>query len=187
MKILETERLILRTFEVSDFDGMLAINQDPQVMAHFPGLVDAVGTQTLIDKINQHYTEYGYSLYAVELKSTGEFIGFVGLLTPGFDAHFTPNTEIGWRLSQRHWGFGYAPEAAHAVLAYAFNILELPELVSFTVVNNSNSRRVMEKIGLKHDEKDDFNHPNLSADSPLSRHVLYRLSREDYLSGLSLT
>ncbi len=181
MKILETDRLLLRTFEAADFEGMLAINQDPLVMAHFPGLVDKAGTQGLIDKINQHYLDYGYTLYAVELKSTAEFIGFVGLLKPSFEAHFTPNTEIGWRLSAKHWGKGYAPEAAHAVLDYAFNVLKFPEVVSFTSMTNTNSIRVMEKIGLKHDEADDFNHPNLSPDSPLYGHVLYRLSKADYL------
>ncbi|MCH9757259.1 MAG: GNAT family N-acetyltransferase, partial [Gammaproteobacteria bacterium] len=89
MKILETDRLILRTFKEADLDGMLEINQDPQVMKHFPNLVDKAGTKTLIDKINQHYLDYGYTLYAVELKSTRAFIGFVGLLKPSFEAHFT--------------------------------------------------------------------------------------------------
>ncbi len=180
MKILETDRLILRTFKEADLDGMLEINQDPQVMKHFPNLVDKAGTKTLIDKINQHYLDYGYTLYAVELKSTRAFIGFVGLLKPSFEAHFTPNTEIGWRLSSKHWGKGYAPEAAKAVLKYAFKVLDLPEVVSFTSATNTNSVRVMEKIGLKHDTEDDFNHPNLSPDSPLYRHVLYRLFKEDY-------
>ncbi len=181
MKILETERLILRTFEETDLDPMTAINQDPRVMEYLLGPVDRAGTQALIDKINQHDLDYGYTLYAVELKSTGEFIGFVGLLTPNFDAHFMPNTEIGWRLSSKHWGNGYAPEAATAVLKYAFKVLELPEVVSFTVVNNQKSRRVMEKIGLQYNESDDFNHPKVPPDSPLYRHVLYRLSREDYI------
>jgi RimJ/RimL family protein N-acetyltransferase len=61
------------------------------------------------------------------------------------------------------------------VLNYAFDQLDLPEVVSFTPVQNTPSRRVMEKIGMTHDPADDFDHPKLDADSPLLRHVLYRL------------
>ena len=74
-------------------------------------------------------------------------IGFLGLMTPSFEAHFTPAVEIGWRLSSKRWSQGYATEGAKAVLGYAFRKLQLPEVVSFTTVNNKASRRVMEKIG----------------------------------------
>lgn len=70
-------------------------------------------------------------------------------------------------------------EAVRAVLDYAFTTLELEEVVSFTVEKNLASRRVMEKIGLRHDPKDDFNHPKLP-DHRLERHVLYRLKRSEY-------
>lgn len=93
-----------------------------------------------------HYKEKGFSLYAVELKNTGEMIGFLGLMPPSFEAHFTPAVEIGWRLSSTHWNQGYATEGAKAVLHYAFTSLNLPEVVSFTAVNNLASRRVMEKL-----------------------------------------
>ncbi|CDZ77327.1 Acetyltransferase (GNAT) family protein [Legionella massiliensis] len=107
-------------------------------------------------------------------------IGFLGLMTPSFDAHFTPAVEIGWRLSSKYWNQGYATEGAKAVLHYAFNCLNIERLVSFTVVNNLASRRVMEKIGMHHNPPDDFEHPRLSVDSPLRKHVLYRLSKEEY-------
>jgi RimJ/RimL family protein N-acetyltransferase len=82
------------------------------------------------------------------LKNTEEMIGFLGLMTPSFEAAFTPAVEIGWRLSPTHWNKGYATEGAKAVLNYAFTDLQLKEVVSFTVINNQASRRVMEKIGL---------------------------------------
>ena len=113
-------------------------------------------------------------------------IGFLGLMIPSFEAHFTPAVEIGWRLSSTHWNQGYATEGAKAVLHYAFTSLNLPEVVSFTAVNNLASRRVMEKIGLQHNPKDDFDHPKLEQNSPLRRHVLYRLSRADYLKNKSI-
>ena len=178
MIILETDRLLLRLWKSSDLESMVKINQDPQVMNYFPSLVDKLGTEKLIQKINDHYNQYGYTLYALELKATGEFIGFVGLLVADFKASFTPATEIGWRLSSTHWGKGYAPEAAKALLHYAFSSLELDEVVSFTSIKNKNSIRVMEKIGLQYDENGDFNHPNVDPKSSLFRHVLYRLRRE---------
>jgi RimJ/RimL family protein N-acetyltransferase len=184
--ILTTDRLILRTWKTSDIPLMAAISSDPLVMEHFPATQDIAATQALIDHINQHYAKFGYALYAVEMKDTHEFIGFVGLNHPPFDIpNFQPEglpiVEIGWRLPSKHWGKGYATEAAKAVLHYAFTKLNLGEIISFTVVANTKSRRVMEKIGLHHSEEDDFDHPKLGEDSPLRQHVLYRLTRTEYM------
>ena len=186
--ILSTERLILRTWKPSDIPLMAAISSNPLVMEHFPATQDIAATQALVNHINQHYEKFGYALYAVETKDTHEFIGFVGLNHPPFEIpNFQPKglpiVEIGWRLSSKHWGKGYATEAAKAVLHYAFSELNLSEIISFTVVANIKSRRVMQKIGLHHAEADDFDHPKLEENSPLRRHVLYRLTRDDYLSN----
>lgn len=188
MIILNTERLILRTWEEEDVDAMAVIDQDPKVCEFLPGIGNRAATEAGVRKIMQHHKEHGYGLYAVELKSTHECIGWTGLAIPSFEAHFTPAVEIGWRLASEHWNKGYATEAAKAVLHYAFTKLNLNEIVSFTVVNNKASRRVMEKIGLHHDPEDDFNHPKIERTNPLCRHVLYRLMKEEYLSqheGLS--
>ncbi len=187
--ILSTERLILRTWEPSDVPLMTAISSDPLVMEHFPAIQDNAATQVLVDHINQHYETFGYAAYAVEIKDTHEFIGFVGLNHPSFEIpNFQPKglpiVEIAWRLSSKHWGEGYATEAAKAVLYYAFTELNLPEIISFTVPANTKSRRVMEKIGLNHSEADDFDHPKLEENSPLKRHVLYRLTRNSYITTL---
>jgi RimJ/RimL family protein N-acetyltransferase len=180
--ILETERLILRTWSMDDLDAMAAIDCDLKVGEFLPRGANRAATEAGIQRIMKHYQEKGFSLYAVELKATHEFIGFVGLSTPSFQAHFTPTVEIGWRLGSQHWNKGYATEAAKAVMHYAFTVLDLKELVSFTVVANQASRRVMEKIGLHHEPQHDFDHPNLEEGSPLKRHVLYRLSKKDYFS-----
>ena len=180
MKILETDRLILRLWQSSDVDGMAAIDQDPKVCQYLPAIGTRATTEAGVQQILNHYKEHGFCLYAVELKENNEFIGFLGLSTPSFEAHFTPAVEIGWRLASRHWNKGYATEGAKAVLKYGFLTLNLNEIVSFTVVNNRASRRIMEKIGLHHNPDDDFNHPRLAADSPLRRHVLYRLSIESF-------
>lgn len=177
MKIIETKRLILRTWEDEDIEPMTHINQDPKVCEHLPAIVDRRATEALIKHIIQHYEQHGFTLYAVELKSTHEFIGFLGLMIPSFQAHFTPAVEIGWRLSSHHWGHGYATEGAKAVLDYAFNQLGLKEIVSLTVPANTRSIRVMEKIGMKRDISDDFHHPKLPNNHPLSLHVLYRIKK----------
>lgn len=198
--ILITDHLILRTWKASDIPLMAAISSDPLVMEYFPAKQDIAATQALVDHINQHYEKFGYALYAVEIKDTHDpnlkhvgtrFIGFVGLNHPPFEIpNFQPKglpiVEIGWRLSSKHWGKGYATEAASAVLHYAFTELNLNEIISFTVAANIKSRRVMEKIGLHHSEEDDFDHPKLEENSPLKRHVLYRLTRDDYLANYRL-
>lgn len=181
MKILETERLILRTWEDSDLQKMFEINQDPRVMEYFPSLQDLEITGKFIKRVNSHFDNHGYSLYACDRKDSNEFIGFIGLFTADFDAHFTPATEIGWRLSSKHWRLGFATEGAKAVLNYAFNELKIPEIVSFTAMNNLKSINVMKKIGLHHDEKDNFDHPKLDVSSNLRRHVLYRLRYDEFI------
>jgi ribosomal-protein-alanine N-acetyltransferase len=111
------------------------------------------------------------------------FIGMVGLADPDFEARFMPAVEIGWRLAADHWGRGYATEAARAVLAFGFERLALPQIVSFTTVANVRSRRVMEKIGMRRSPDDDFLHPKIAEGHPQRPHVLYRLGREAFLSG----
>jgi RimJ/RimL family protein N-acetyltransferase len=129
----------------------------------------------MVDRIENHFRQHGFGLYALELRQERTFIGFAGLSIPAFQAHFTPCVEIGWRLSAEYWGRGLATEAAHGVVRHASESLALDALVSFTVPANIRSRRVMEKIGMTHNPADDFDHPNLPEDHPLRHHVLYRL------------
>lgn len=185
MIILETERLLLRTWEEHDIETMTIIDQDPKVCEFLPSLGNRATTEACVRRIMQHYEQHGFCLYAIELKSTHEFIGWTGLAIPSFEAHFTPAIEIGWRLASQHWNQGYATEAASAVLDYAFSVLNLKEIVSFTTVNNKSSHRVMEKIGLHYNPHDDFDHPKLAKTHPLCRHVLYRITKSEYLQGIA--
>ena len=186
MQIIETPRLILRTWTDADLEPMCAINQDHQVMKHFPSLLSIDETTALVERINRHWDKHGYTLYAVQLKSTNAFIGFVGLLTVDFDAHFTPAIEIGWRLAAAYWDQGYATEAAAAVLDHGFTELKLPEIVSFTTICNIKSQRVMQKISLKHNATDNFIYPKIDANNPLSNAVLYRITKDQYLATKKL-
>ena len=175
--MIETDRLLLRRFRDTDKDSFALMNRDPAVMEFFPALLSRVESDALVDRIDAHWAEHGIGLWAVEIRASGEFIGYVGLAVPRFSVHFTPCVEIGWRLDAGHWGEGLATEGARAVVRYAFEVLGLPEIVSFTVPDNLRSRRVMEKLGMTHDAEDDFDHPLLPAGHPRRRHVLYRLKR----------
>jgi RimJ/RimL family protein N-acetyltransferase len=113
----------------------------------------------------------------VEIPGVTPFAGFVGLSRPRFEARFQPCVEIGWRFGVEYWNRGYATEGARAALAFGFDACGLTEIVSFTVPQNVRSRRVMERIGMRHDSADDFDHPLLPDGHPLRRHVLYRIGR----------
>ena len=134
--MFETKRLILREWRDSDIPVFAAMNQDPKVMEFFPATLSLDETKGLIERIRQHFKTHGFGLFAVELKATGEFIGVVGLMTPTFEAHFTPCVEIGWRIASAHWKQGYATEAAKMVLQLALEKYGLKEVVSFTAAVN---------------------------------------------------
>jgi RimJ/RimL family protein N-acetyltransferase len=174
---LHTERLILRRWRASDREPFRKINADPRVMEFFLATLTAEASDALVDHIEGHFEQHGFGLWATELRETQSLIGYVGLAVPRFEAAFTPCVEIGWRLSADYWGRGLATEGSCEVVRFAFEELNLPSLVSFTVPANVRSRRVMEKIGMTHDPADDFDHPHLPEGHPLKRHVLYRLRR----------
>ena len=110
--------------------------------------------------------------YVTPSKSTGEFIGYVGLHEIGFEADFTPGIEIGWRLAADYHNHGYATEAAKAVLILAKES-GIKRLYSFTAKINIPSERVMKKIGMQ--KIKEFAHPKLPSHSPLRTHVLYSI------------
>ena len=178
--IISTERLILRTWQIEDEEAYFKINQDPKVIEFLSGPLTRKQVQDFIQYVRRHDEQHGYTTWAVELKETGALMGFIGLNTVAWQAHFTPAVEIGWRLGAEYWGKGYATEGAKAALDYGFKHCNLPEIVAFTVPANIRSIRVMEKIGLHRDIHGDFAHPKLPKDHPLSKHVLYRLSRSSW-------
>ncbi len=178
---LVTTRLLMREWRDSDRQPYAAINADPEVMRHFPSTLTTPQSGEMIDRMAAAWLDRGFGLWAVERLDTSEFIGFVGLSAPAWQAAFTPCIEVGWRLASQQWGHGFAPEAAVAALEWAFANVDLPgdEVVSFTTVANLSSRRVMEKIGMIHDLVADFDHP-LLPDWIERRHVLYRIDRRRF-------
>lgn len=180
-----TERLLLRRWREQDRSPFAALNADPEVMAHFPALLSRAESDAMVDRCQAAMAENGWGLWAVELRGTGSFLGYVGLSVPSFEAAFTPCVEVGWRLARAAWGHGYAVEAARAALDAAYGTLGLDAVVSFTAVDNARSRRVMDRLGMHHEPADDFDHPALPPGHRLRRHVLYRLGRSDRSAGLA--
>lgn len=185
-RVLTTDRLTLRRWCAADRMPFAHLNADPRVMEFLPGCLQAAESDRLADRIEQQFLMQGFGLYAAELCASHAFAGFIGLSIPGFDAPFMPVVEVGWRLGFEHWGKGLATEGARAVQRYAFEWLNLKELVSFTTPLNVRSIRVMEKLGMTRDPADDFEHPNLKADDRLRSHVLYRLPRAQWIKEPSV-
>ncbi len=178
--MIETERLILRRWKNEDLAPFAAINADPKVMEFIGPPKTQEKTWEMMLAIEHSFIFNDYGLYAAELKDTKEMIGFVGCWAPDFETHFTPCIEIGWRLAAAHWGKGLAPEGARAVLDDMFKRDGISEIVSFTAVINKKSMRVMEKLGMKTDPRDNFDHPALTGDNPLRPHVLYRANKDEW-------
>ena len=173
--MLDTPRLRLRPWRAEDREPFAALNADPVVMEHFVAPLDRDESDAMVDRIEADFAERGWGLWAAERRDTGDFIGFIGLSVPGFEADFTPCVEVGWRLARAHWGQGFAPEGAREAVRFGFDDLGLDEIVSFTYVGNRSSRRVMEKVGMQLERE--FDHPRVPEGHRIRRHVLYTLRR----------
>lgn len=159
------------------------MNADSNVMEHFPAPLSNEQSQQLANKLMQLIAERGWGLWAVEHKESGKLMGFTGLhlsdvalpIRPSFKH---PGIEINWRFLSDYWGSGYANEAANAVLTFAFEELNVSQIISYTALSNLKSQRLMERIGLS--KQQHFNHPALANNHPLAEHVLYTISQAEF-------
>jgi RimJ/RimL family protein N-acetyltransferase len=174
-----TERLQLRQWSIKDREAFAEMNADPRVMRFFSSPLTREQSDALAERCQMFIEERGWGFWATELTETRQFIGFVGLHIPAADLPFSPCMEIGWRLAYPYWGKGYATEAAREPLRIGFKELHVPEILSFTAIENMRSRAVMERIGM---EKQDliFDHPEVPQGSPLRKHCLYKLTNEKW-------
>ena len=172
MVTLDTERLILRGWRDADVAPWAALNADPAVREFLGPPLTAEQSAASVWRFQEGLERNGYGFWAVEVRDTGEFIGFTGLDPLDDDMPFD-GVEAGWRLSRDAWGHGYATEAARAALTYGFDTVGLDEIVAITAATNVRSQAVMRRLGMTTDPADDFDHPRVPP-GPLRRHVLYR-------------
>lgn len=182
---LRTERLVLRCWKPEDRAAFAAINADPRVMEYLGEVLSREASDALADSIEARFASQGFGFWALERVGEAPFIGMAGLNVPRFEAPFMPAVEVGWRLAPAYWGHGYATEAARAAIGFAFEVLGLTEVVAFTAEGNLRSRKVMERLGMRRDPADDFEHPLVAEGSALRRHVLYRISRASDASAVA--
>jgi RimJ/RimL family protein N-acetyltransferase len=178
---LETDRLILRSWEERDRVPLAGVLGDPEVRRFYPKALSFEEASAQFDGVLARQAQHGFHFGAAELKSDGSFVGMIGI---GYPADVMrdaiagrPEVEIGWQFDKAYWGQGLAPEAARAWLAFGFDTVGLGEIVAFTYEGNLPSRRVMEKIGMTRDLAGDFQHPVLPPGHRLRPHVLYRIGK----------
>lgn len=175
--IFTSERLGFRNWTDADITPMSKMNADPEVMKYFPATQTTEETTAFIQRMRDLYSEKGFCYFAVDRLDTGEFIGFIGLMGKTFEADFTPCTDIGWRLSRKHWGIGFATEGAKRCLDFALGTLGLNKVVSMCPIINTPSEAVMKKIGMQ--KVKTFEHPLLENDERLRTCLLYSVDSGD--------
>lgn len=175
MAEISTERLIMRGWRESDLAPWAAMNADPEVRRYLGPLLTSEQASAWVLNFQDELDRYGFGFWAMEVRASGEFIGFTGLRTLDEEMPFS-GVELGWRLARPAWGHGYATEAGLAALAYGFDTLGLPEIIAVTMARNLRSRAVMRRIGMTTDPAEDFDDPDVD-ESPLRRYVVYRKLR----------
>lgn len=176
-----TDRLIMRRWREEDREPFARMGQDTRVMEYFPALMSRSESDALADRADGWFDLLGFGLWALELRSTGQFIGFTGLAPLPDDILGAGRIEIGWRLAAEHWHQGLATEAASAALDLGFGRFALPRVESITAQTNARSQAVMLRLGMRRAAV--FEHPRIPEGSPLRTHVHFTLERPTDLEG----
>ena len=183
-KELGTDRLVIRSWLPSDYTPFAHLNADPEVMQYFPATLSKAKSDDLASRIQERIAKNGWGFWAIERKDSREFIGFVGLNQPDYELPCQPCVEVGRRLCRSAWVHEYATEAANATLSFGFEVLKLSEIVAFTVLEHIRSRKAMERLGMYCAEE--FDHPEVTEENSVRRHILYRLERSKFAHNHSL-
>lgn len=178
--ILHGPRITLAPLAEADRPAFAAMNADPAVMRHFVSPLTRAESDAFHGRITAHFAEHGFGFWGVFDRHTGVLGGMCGLFHVPWSARFTPAVEIGWRLAVPFQRQGLAEEAARLALAAGFGPLRLTEIVAYAVPANARSVALIHRLDMSPDG--DFDHPRLPEDHPLRKHVLYRLSRQDWVA-----
>ena len=180
--MIESERLLVREWEARDLGPLAEMNADPEVMEFYVAPFTRAESDAAAERYRAAFARDGFGFLALERKDTGEFIGILGMQTMTFAIEGVPQpaVEIGWRLAKAHWGQGFATEGARAVMTHGFQVVGLNRIVAITAAVNAKSRRVMEKIGMRHWAGMEFAHPSVPEGHPLNPHVVYGVEKVDW-------
>ena len=173
---IQTDRLILRDWREGDAAAFFEGTNTPAVMRWLGGVMDDAGKQSLLDRVATCRAANGFCFWIVERKYDGAILGFCGLKradAPG--SSVTGEMEVGWRLREDAWGQGYAKEAATASLDAAFGRFGAEEVVALTVIENTGSWGLMERLGMRRRPDLDYTDPRVEA--PLRDTIVYSIDK----------
>ena len=174
--MIETARLVMRSWRDEDVTPFQAICSDPEVMATLGPPLNIDETKALIERVRLREAEDGHSFQALERRDDARLIGWCGVIR-GNAGPVDGKAEIGWRLARDCWGAGYATEAARGAIDWAFANLADDDVWAITWRENIRSQAVMARLGMRRHPDLDFDHPNLAEGDPLRAHVTYSIAR----------
>lgn len=176
--MIDTKRLRLRAWREDDKPAFRRIINTPTMMTYFGGVAADDQIDALIDAQMAGQAAVGFSMWAVDWRATGELAGIVGLrLAHHPDTPVTGELETGWRIAEPFWGKGVAFEAAAAAIAWGWANTGLPRIVAYTVVENTHSWGLMERLGMRRRVDLDFRHPKYAADDPAGAMAVWAIDR----------
>ncbi len=174
---IETDRLVLRTWRARDIVPLHAMGRDPRVMAHLGPLTGRTEAKRIVSGENRNQSLFGHCFWALERRSDAVLLGLCGLNPGPADTPLAGRIEISWRLAHHAWRQGYAFEAAHAALDWAWTELDVRSVWAVTVPENTASQRLMVRLGMRRHPELDFDHATQFPDDPLCAHVTYSIRR----------
>lgn len=176
--MIETARLRLRPWREADKPGFHALVNTPAMMAHFGGPRPQAKHDAILDAQMAQQARYGHCMWAVEIAATGELAGVCGLRIGGHPNTPVPEElEIGWRIGEAWWGQGIAREAAEASLAWGWANTDRPRIAAWTVIGNTRSWGLMERLGMRRRADLDFRHPDFAEGDPFGAMIVYAIDR----------
>ena len=176
---IETERLIIREWSESDLAPFLEIAGDPEVMRYIgAGIVwTQAQVEEFLERQGENVTKNGFCVGPLESKADGQLLGHCGIQYLGTTAEI----EVGWWLAKRQWGQGFATEAGRGAMTFAFDELNLDQVLAIAHPENKPSHRVMERLGMQFQRR--LKGRELGLPRADAEMVLYRILRQEFVRG----
>ncbi|SFB29659.1 Protein N-acetyltransferase, RimJ/RimL family [Flavobacterium swingsii] len=150
--ILETERLLLRPFELSDAEALFDMDKNPEVHTYLwqKPITKIEEVHDYINMVRQQYLDNNIGRFSTIIKETGELIGWTGIkfVTGHIENGNTNFYDYGYRLNEKFWNKGYATEASVAWLDYGFNTMKIDKMNAYTHFDNGASNHILQKVGM---------------------------------------